>query len=385
MATIASEDTMVLVATTPSNTDFGPLAKIIIDFFTEKQEIDNTDRFNLCAFQNRGPVYLEDFTFNIQYFHKLLRGLEKRFVADPDLIGGIIVAVTFIIDVFKKVGGKTFRLVVLTDQGTPSMDGSKVEILNTLVDQVKELPFIMDIVRIGVKDELEDMRLDRLSKRVGGGLYYAKNLKDLTNVMERLAGKKDLGYQGGPGTDHFKVSPLTEDFFANCAAKPEPVKSDGNGMKCQVCFQVKNEKSGNTQVVKCPSCGTTVHPECWAQWAKSSNIGVSYLFRCHQCFNLLRLDKDFIADTMLGGMKSLMVKARDQEQVLRARDQQGLRIVVGQNPFGGSAEPVTEEPEQRVSVSDEDDQNLMIIWCPKCNAMLPPGAKFCNKCGTKVK
>ncbi len=383
MATIASEDTMVLVATTPSNTEFGPLAKIIIDFFTEKQEIDNTDRFNLCAFQNRGPLYLEDFTFNIQYFNKLLRGLDERLVADPDVIGGIIVAVTFIIDVFKKVGGKTFRLVVLTDKGTPSMDGSKVEITNTLVDQVKELPFIMDIVRIGVKDELEDMRLDRLAKRVGGGLYYAKNLKDLTSVMERLSSKKDLGYQGGPGTDHFKVSPLTEAFFANCAAKPDPVKSDST--KCQVCFQVVNEMSGKSQVVKCPSCGTTVHPECWAQWAKSSNIGVGYLFRCHQCFNLLRLDQSFIADQTLGGMKNLMVKAQDQEQVLRARDRQGLRIVVGQNPFGGSSEPVVEEPVSTVSPNDDDDKSLMIIWCPKCNAMLPPGAKFCNKCGTKVK
>jgi hypothetical protein len=383
MVNIASEDTMVLIATTPSNTDFGPLSKIVVDFFALKQDIDNSDRFNLCAFQNRGPVYLEDFTFNLQYFTKLLRGLDARLVPDPDVIGGIIVAVTFMIDVFKKVGGKTFRLVVLTDRGTPAMDGSKVEITNTLVDQVKELPFILDIVRIGVKDELEDMRLDRLAKRAGGGIYYARSLKDLIPVMERLSKKKDLGYLDGPGTDHFKVSPLTEAFFANCAAKPMPVKAGGNGTKCQVCFEVVNEKSGSAQVVKCPCCGTAVHPECWAQWAESSNIGVPYLFRCHQCFNLLRLDPEFVADVILGGMKNLVIQARNQEQVLRARDQQGLRVVVGQNPFGGSSEPL-EEAKEYGSCKDDDDNSLMLIWCPKCNAMLPPGAKFCNKCGAKV-
>ncbi len=80
-----------------------------------------------------------------------------------------------------------------------------------------------------------------------------------------------------------------------------------------------------------------------------------------------------------------MIQARNQDEVLRARDQQGLRIVVGQNPFGGSSEPVAEEPEQRVSASDDDENSLMITWCPKCNAMLPPGAKFCNKCGAKVR
>ena len=33
---------------------------------------------------------------------------------------------------------------------------------------------------------------------------------------------------------------------------------------------------------------------CWAHWAKTSNIGLPYVFRCHICFNLIKLDKDFV-------------------------------------------------------------------------------------------
>ncbi|OLS14794.1 MAG: hypothetical protein RBG13Loki_1553 [Promethearchaeota archaeon CR_4] len=83
-------------------------------------------------------------------------------------------------------------------------------------------------------------------------------------------------------------------------------------------------------------------------------------------------------------MKNFFIQARNQEQLLRARDKQGLRVVVGQNPF--EAPPITVESKSNslVFINEDKEKNQMMVWCPACNAMQKQGIKYCTKCGIRM-
>jgi len=305
MTDFRSEDTLVVLAISPKVTRFELLLKDLEVFFRQKQETDQTDRFNFIAFQKSGPTYLEDFSFNLELVMDNLEQVRKRW-GEVNFAGGFFLALTFILDVFKKVGGKTFRIIVINDQAAPHV--KNVEIIYDLVKKVVDLPTFIDIVRVGVKDPSDDWRLRELAKDSNGNFVKIESQKDLRKVLAVLAQKKPLKSYGFGEGDEYKVKPRTLDemmFYENMAEFFQPT-DESNELKCIICAQYEDPVLGTSASrVTCPKCGTTGHLSCLAQWADKSNIGIPHVFRCVQCFNLVKLDKEFVGSVQTGAIAPL--------------------------------------------------------------------------------
>jgi len=257
------------------------------DFADKKQMLDLSDRFNIILFNESGPLYLEDFTFDMDRLLDLLKENEKNLVR-ANIAGGIFVAATFIIDVYKKISDKAFRLIIFTDRGSLNIPEQYMQVLIELLDKVKDMPFFLDTLRIGTNDPAEDVKLLQLAKRYGGDIFDIKAPKILHETLQNLAEKKILPQERsfGPSTGP-SIRIENQLFYENLADDPIILVSEET---CSICFK-KDDKT----VVQCPNCETIAHMSCWAHWAKTSNIGMPYVFRCHQCFNLVKLNQEFVA------------------------------------------------------------------------------------------
>lgn len=389
--TTRSEDTMILFTLSPNVLNLDSVIKEIDRFCKKKQQLDTTDRFNFCAFVSNGPVYYEDFLFEADYIASALHDCKNQ-LATPNLAGGIMVAITFLIDVFKIVSSKCFRLIILTDKGTPPL--ANLEVVQALVDQVLEFPLFIDFIRIGTDNPAEDLKLMKFSKRNNGGVYFAKSDRELTKIFDTLLEKKKIPKSNSESQQ--EISPENEPFFNNLAQDPWIVEdSEAANKVCQIC----RSSSGN-ELVKCPKCGTITHPICLAQWAKMSNIGLPYVFRCMNCFNLLRMPKDYVLDIQSGAYKKrIQVQAANQTEVLRQRERSitpHLKQTV--DPLGGMDmisypnESSTSDASDSQGWADNDaefvfknDDALQIKFCDKCGAMNMPEVMKCSKCGSKLK
>ena len=147
-----SEDTLILFALTPGITSMTPVYNALTLLSNLKKDGDSSSRFNIIFFQEDGPNYLENFTLNAEYIVMALKSLEPVIVKG-NVGGGIFLGISIIIDVFKKVSEKSFRLIILTDSGTPKIAKLYMPILETMIDQIKGMPFFIDIVRIDVEDQ----------------------------------------------------------------------------------------------------------------------------------------------------------------------------------------------------------------------------------------
>ncbi len=281
-----SEDTLILYGLTPGITELTSVFEQLGKFFTFKTFKDASERFNIILFQDFGPNYLEEFTLNSEHVLMALRNLEPMLVK-ANIAGGIFVAVTFIIDVFKRVSDKCFRLIVLTDSGSHKIPDQYIPALENLIEKVKDMPFFIDIIRIDVDDDLEeDLKLMNLANKCNGSVHEINDLRGLNSILEILALKREVGSLI-PFKKEIKVIPKEfHPFYRNLA---EELKIIETVDACSICFQ-----KDDNELFQCPRCETISHKKCWAHWAKISNIGISDVFRCHNCFNLVKLDKIFI-------------------------------------------------------------------------------------------
>ncbi|GAB4315837.1 MAG: hypothetical protein Kow0069_17810 [Promethearchaeota archaeon] len=386
---VKSEDSLVFLAVSPGPTYAGVI-RAVEKFFRRKQEIDPQDRFNFVAFRESGPVYFEDYTYSIDHVSSTLAQIGPE-LATPNLAGGIFVAVTFIIDVFKIVGGKCFRLVVVVDDGAPRL--TKEEVLADLLYQVRDMPFIMDVVRLGRCDDVEDWGLEKLAKITRGALYHARDVKELASVLSDLAEKKQFWDASPLSEQKFTIGVDNIPFYMNMADAPERVTHEDlkPGDRCSICFQQQCPRCAKSELVRCPKCSALAHDCCWANWAKSSQVGLSYLFRCHQCFNLLKLPRQFVEEVQSGRLPVPAVHASfspaSQFEVLKEKDEAAAPLLVdAQDPFAamvGELEEVKESVAKAVDSAGSTPAGTTA--CPACGASLPASAKFCNKCGARVR
>ena len=134
-----SEDTLIFNALTPDITNMETVYQAIEEFCNIKKKADPSERFNIILFQEDGPNYLEDFTLNPENILIALKSLEPILVK-ANVAGGIFVALTFIIQVFKKISEKCFRLIILTDSGSLKIPKSYIPALQDLIDSVHTFP-----------------------------------------------------------------------------------------------------------------------------------------------------------------------------------------------------------------------------------------------------
>jgi hypothetical protein len=317
----------------PKNVNMRVVKGALEKLFETKHAKDNTDRFNLVLFRGN-PAYLEDFTFKKDY----LLSLVKEDVEDINTVpveSVIFMALTFLIEVYKKVGNKFFRIIIFTDQDMKPV--TKEFIVQNLLDITKEMPVYVDIIRLNVKDGTKDDSDAKLRQLIswskGGELIYVPKLKKLDEIIPELAEKKwndqeDIFEE----IKEIKIPEAYADFYENLSMDPAVIENPGE-TKCMACFQ---QTQDNNMLFKCPSCDNAImHEVCWAHWSKTSNIGVRHIFRCPICFTMLKLPRPFV-DEVLGPIEeeeaapevaqvtqevAQNVQVADQNELLKEKDQ----------------------------------------------------------------
>ena len=373
-----SEDCLIFIGITPEFIKMSRVNDAISLFMNKKQEVDSSDRFNFIIFQNNGPTYLDHFTFDPNLILKTLKSLEKKIVK-ANIAGGIFVAITFIIDVFKKISEKVFRLIILTDDGAYKIPFHYIPILEDLIDKVKGMPFFIDIVRINAFDIQERLNLTELTKCTNGMFHDITSIKELNPILTSLSEKKYVkvpAYYMKKKTK--RIINRNIPFYVNLAEDPLIFDTIGS---CAVCFQ-----RDNIGMIKCPACETIVHKKCWAQWAKMSNIGISHVFRCHNCFNLLKLDEKFVLDVQEGRIpmeeKAKKFTRRDMVNYLRElEEKQKPKMIQVNDPMAIENETIEIKTEnQQNSTNKRKKQQIKIIICPNCSKFTTSNNKQCPNC-----
>jgi uncharacterized C2H2 Zn-finger protein len=418
---------------TPEFSDAEVIYDIIEYFFNKKKEIDYNDRFNGIVFTKRGPQYLEDFTLNPSNILKAIKLLEPHFTK-ANIAGGIFVAATFVAEVFKRISGKVFRLIILIDPGSSKIQEDHIFFLEDLLDKVKDLPFIMDAIAINTSDPKEELILMKLCRRTGGDIYeinmdyekikewsfeisheeievqkpqtileklsklskttmkFAKKLKGdiieqeepedinpLATVFKEMAKKKDIKHGIIDEDNKIEIPERNLIFFESLADKLLEIEVKER-QKCTICF---TSVTKNREMLQCPLCQTHVHKICAAIWAKTSHIASNtpYLFRCHNCFNLVKMDEDF--STLVNNSKTPVIELFDMEDIVleeylrNLETEEGPKLISTEDQFAISID----EDEVELIMKDE----VEIVWCPSCGKMTSNEFLKCPQCGYSLK
>ena len=370
-----SEDCLIFYAFTPKYTKFRLVSSAILDFMKNKQATDPSDRFNFVVYLKDGPNYLDHFVFDPVYIMSSLKSLNKDIVR-ANLAGGIFIAITFIIEIYKKISQKFFRLVILADSATYEIPDDYLPALEELIKKVKDMPFFIDIVLIGSPYSDKAQKLLKLANVANGALYGIRNVKRLNSVLKTLSEKK---YVSDPTfvKQIRTILPENEQFYINLADSPSRVD---NIESCSICFQ-KDDHG----IFKCPSCDTLTHEVCWAQWAETTNIGIPHVFRCHNCFNILTHDKNYVIDVQKGKISTIAdlnkMKKKDIISYLHEIETKSRpKIVHKDDPMAVGDEYSEELP---LSIQEEElrKRTSHIKICPNCSKIMIGDKKNCPSCG----
>ncbi len=373
-----SEDCLIFNGFTPEITKMSRVNDTILEFMKNKQTIDSSDRFNFIIFQKDGPSYLDHFTFDPNIILKTLKSLEKKAVR-ANIAGGIFVAITFIIEVFKRISEKVFRLIILADNGSCKIPIHYIPVLEDLVDKVKGMPFIIDVIRINDTDMEQKNNLINLVKRTNGKFYDLNDIKEFSSTLLSLSKKKYIKIP----EYYMKKKKITIQkgnipFYVNLADDPLIVD---NIESCAICFE-----RDNRGMMRCPSCEIVVHKKCWAKWAKVTNIGISYVFRCRNCYNLIRLDEKYVLDIQEGRIpteeKVIKLSRRDMVKYFRElEDKEKPKIIQVSDPMVievDNSENKTKNIEKMIRRRIE--KRIKVVICPNCSKITTSINRICPSC-----
>jgi hypothetical protein len=372
--TTLSEDTLIFNALTPEITDMQKVYIALEEFMKIKKENDASDRFNVIIFQEYGPNYLNDFTLNPENILMALKSLEPT-IEPANIASGIFVAITFIIEVYKRISQKAFRLIILTDSGTLKIPEKYMPVLDNLIDMVKNMPFYIDIVRIDTDDPGEDKKLMELATRCYGNVHEINDLRDLESILEVLALKREIPEETFYDKEKKIISKTNQAFYINLA---DDVEDAPKKETCSICFE-----TDKTDLVRCPECEIIAHRSCLAQWADNSNIGILNVFRCHNCYNLLKLDRDYINKVRYGKIMALgnihieRLDLHEYQQTIES--EKTPEIVQAEDPLKETSVGETDFG------MDEEVKETKFFLCPNCSKMITNRYKYCPNCGTKLK
>ncbi|MGV9198903.1 MAG: hypothetical protein ACOC4M_08690 [Promethearchaeia archaeon] len=170
---------------------------------------------------------------------------------------------------------------------------------------------------------------------------------------------------------------------------------------CSICFQKTDET-----LIRCPNCQTKAHMSCWANWAKTTNIGMPHLFRCHNCFNLLRFNEQYMEIVQKGKEPpaEIKFKARDITTYLREQEEKEEPQIVSvedplamsdmempseevskEKPTGFESDPTSIRPiPQSRGRQDRDEDRFKMVICPVCSAINTSNDRECHNCGNPL-
>ncbi len=371
-----SEDCLIFYGFTPEVTKLKNVSDAIAEFMKNKQAIDPSDRFNLILFLKDGPNYLDHFTFDPEYILSTLKLLSKD-ITTPNIAGGIFIAITFIIEVYKKISEKIFRLIILLDDGAYEIPDAYLPALEELIKKVKDMPFFIDTVLIGSPYSDQAQKLLKLTNLSSGELYGIKNIKELASILNGLSEKKYVSEPSFVKQRLRMILPDNEPFYLNLADVPIPINDIRT---CSICFQKDDH-----QLVKCPSCDTIAHKVCWAQWAETSSIGIINAFRCHNCFNILKFEKEYVKDVHMGKIPTItelnkMKKKNIVEYLHELEAKSEPKVIHTEDPMAvfTSHSLATQESKSK---SKKKRRKATVTICPNCSKIMVGDKKNCPSCG----
>jgi len=172
------------------------------------------------------------------------------------------------------------------------------------------------------------------------------------------------------------ISEENKPFYANLADEPLKVNRIGT---CAICFQ-----RDDVDIIQCPSCEIIAHKKCWAQWAKTSNIGIFYVFRCHNCFNLLKLDEKYVFNIHSGKepTKEEIKKIKQQDIVNYLYSQEAKeepKIISVEDPM--EIDPDVLAAIESIKPKKREGPKVKVTICPKCSNISMSVTKNCSGCG----
>ncbi len=279
-----AEDTLIIYGLTPGLIDSAPIQKSLTDFCKKKKSMVSSDRFNLIMFLKNGPNYLENFTLNPDHIPIALKSLEEDLVRG-NISAGIFLAIKLIIEVFKTISERSFHLVIILDSQSNDIPNDKVPVLINLINKVKEMPLVIDMISINTGNLFDGSKFKKIAEKSGGDLYSIKKVKELSSILNILAEKKEVSAFSAFEESVTHISEENFPFYENFAEIPLDIEEMRT---CSICYQK------DINLVQCTKCKTYAHKNCWALWSKTVHFGIPNVFRCHICFNLLKLDKDLV-------------------------------------------------------------------------------------------
>ncbi len=380
MISTRSEDCLIFYAFTPEITKFRQVSNVIADFMKNKQLTDPSDRFNLIFFLKDGPNYLDHFTFDPDNILSTLKSLNKD-ISKANIAGGIFIAITFIIEVFKKISEKYFRLLILVDDGAYEIPDEILPALEELIKKVKDIPFFIDTILIGSPYSDQAQKLLKLTNLCNGELFGVKSIKELNPILTGLSEKKRISEPTFVKQKIRMILPNNQPFFINLADEPNLIEETAT---CSICFQ-KDDQG----IVTCPACDTIAHKVCWAQWAKSSSIGINHVFRCHNCFNILKLDEQFIDDVHSGKIQTIselnkMKKKNIVEYLHELEAKTKPQVVQTEDLFAADVRAMLQAKKEQPKVEEpikKKKRKVTVSICPNCSKIMKVGKKKCPSCG----
>ncbi len=299
MPDIKIEDAVLLLDTSRSmlRKDFKP-SRLIVElqaaknFVQSKLAIDMKDRISIISFGNVTKKLI-DFEFEEE---KLIESLKTiQISGNGRLHEGIAFALQILVEEMRKLGGKTPRIFIITDNKL-NIDNPKLE---KIINIAKGLGVFIDACQLGKGQEFGNNTLKRMTQLTGGEFGYFNNTKALINAGKAFASKKDVK----ESTDYFSpdkkdtIAPLVSEI-ALPLRRPSLLDlrlmmkgKDIGQKKCQICHSVKAAVTGSNFYVEgryCPSCDRAMHLSCAAMWAKKTEYKEN-VFRCPFCYFLLEI------------------------------------------------------------------------------------------------
>ncbi|GAI09711.1 unnamed protein product, partial [marine sediment metagenome] len=245
--------------------------------------------------------------------------------------------------------------------------------MQDLIDKVHTFPVFIDVIRFKIDDSQEDEKIMNLAKSCKCYFHAINSLDSLSEVLEVLAIKREITSDSMALKGYLEIPKENQPFLENIAENLIPIDQEE---MCSIC-----SKKGDINMVQCPSCLSLVHKKCYALWAKKTQIGIPYIFRCHQCYYLLKLDKEFVLTTQMGS-ETLEKKAKvkkvgfqkfleDYELILKPevkhiQDPLGVVVLKSETMPIPQKVKVQEKP----NVVEARHNNLKVFICPNCGRVV---------------
>lgn len=360
------EDTVLLLDASRSmlRKDFKP-SRLVVElqtaknFIKSKLSIDMKDRISIITF-GKITKKLIDFAFEDS---KLIESLKKIQISGQGFLHeGIAFALQILVEQMRKLGGKTARIFIITDNKL-SNENSK---LQKIINIAKGLGVFIDALQMGGKQDHGEFSLKRITQSTGGDFGYFNNSKSIINAGNEFAIKKEVKQTVdyfSPDKDE-KIAPLISEI-ALPLRRPSlldlrlMVKGTGKSQeKCQICHSVKAAVTGSdffSEGRYCPSCDRAMHLSCAAMWAKKTEYKEN-VFRCPFCFFLLELPR--------AALKLVKDKIEELPEIKIAEDNEIL--------------------ETKVSIVPDNDIDQIDVSCSFCHSIFLGDFKVykCENCGS---